>query len=74
MTKHETETEFRRELKALLAKYDAELDAKDHYVGYPECGEDIRMTVTIDGKWDKDGEVIQEYQSFNLGTFIDGKD
>ena len=33
------------ELAALLKKYNAEMEADDHYTGYPECGQDIRITV-----------------------------
>jgi len=43
----ETVKNFKAELSALLAKYDAVLSAKDHYEGYPECGEDVRITVEL---------------------------
>ena len=38
---------FLKDLTALLDKYDACLEAKDHYQGYPECGQDVRMTAFI---------------------------
>lgn len=38
---------FLKDLSALLEKYNATLEAKDHYQGYPECGEDVRMTAGI---------------------------
>ena len=37
--------QFREELIALLVKYDCYLEAKDHWEGYPECGQDVRITV-----------------------------
>jgi hypothetical protein len=35
---------FLVELSTLLAKYDVELTSQDHWAGYPECGENIRIT------------------------------
>ena len=46
-TSQQVEIEFRAELAALLKKWDATLSAEDHYPGWPECGEDVRMTVSI---------------------------
>lgn len=66
--KEQIEQAFRAELQALLDKYGAELDAKDHYQGYAECGEDVRMTVTIQGEWDKEGEPVREYTEIDLGA------
>ena len=37
--------QFIAELQALLDQYQADLEAKDHWQGYSECGEDVRMTV-----------------------------
>jgi hypothetical protein len=37
-------SDFLNELQALLKKYDVELIAKDHWQGYAECGEDVRIT------------------------------
>ena len=42
-TKEQIEQAFREELQALLDKYGAELEAKDHWQGYAECGEDVRI-------------------------------
>ena len=70
MTKEETEFLFMYELKALLKKYNAELSAKDHYQGYPECGEDVRMTVDINGI----NGIECDYIELDLGEYIDGKD
>jgi len=40
--------EFMSELRELFTKYNAEISAVDCYPGYPECGEDIRMTIDLD--------------------------
>lgn len=60
---------FRDELQALLDKYGAELSAKDHYQGYPECGEDIRMTVDIPAVLEM-GYVTREYAEIDLGAHV----
>ena len=67
-TKQQIEQAFRADLQALLDKYGAELEAKDHYQGWAECGEDVRMTVTIQGEWDKDGDPVREYTEIDLST------
>ena len=41
----ETGEKFKAELVQLLKKYDAELEAEDHWPGYAECGQDVRITV-----------------------------
>ena len=69
-TKEQIEQEFRSELQALLDKYGAELEAKDHYQGYAECGEDVRMTVDIPSIWDKDGDQVREYTEIDLGRHL----
>ena len=55
---------FLAELTALLRKWGAELEAKDHYLGYPECGEDIRITAWIPA----DGADVE----IDLGDSFDG--
>ncbi len=66
-----TEEQFISELKALLAKWDAEIVAEDHFIGYAECGEDVRMTVTIPSIYDKEtGEWIREWTEIDLGRSI----
>lgn len=50
---------FKKELADLLSKYNATIEAKDHYQGYAECGEDVRMTVYIGDSIDID-----------LGTYV----
>ena len=67
-TKEQIEQAFREELQALLDKYGAELEANDHWQGYAECGEDVRMTVTIQGEWDEHGEQVREYTEIDLGA------
>lgn len=78
-TSVQVEIAFRAELAALLARYDgpvgfngwpyvAELSAKDHYQGYPECGEDVRMTVEIPALYDEDGNCTREWTTIDLGT------
>lgn len=47
MTESEAVAEFRAELAALLKKWGAEISARDHWNGYAECGEDVRMTASI---------------------------
>lgn len=71
VTIKEIESNFKTELKALLKKYKAELSAEDHYQGYAECGEDIRMTVGIDSIYDNDGNLIFEGGEINLGRYFD---
>lgn len=72
-TKEEITTEFKADLVALLDKYEAELAAEDHFTGYAECGENVRMTVVIQGKWDIFGNCLREYTEIDLGKYFDGK-
>lgn len=37
--------QFVDDFKELLKKYDCHIEADDHFEGYSECGQDIRMTV-----------------------------
>lgn len=69
-TAEQVENEFRAELQALINKYGAEIEVRDHYQGYSECGEDIRMMVTIPTIYDSDGYVQQDYTEFNLGCWL----
>ena len=57
----EKRREFVVELQGLLSRYDCTISADDHWQGYPECGQDVRMTVEF-ADWEV-GEV-------NLGTGI----
>jgi hypothetical protein len=67
------ETAFKAELAALLAKYDATLEAEDHYPGYPEDDEDIRMTVSVPSRYTPDGDRTRESVEIDLGESFDGK-
>lgn len=69
-TKEQVEQEFRRDLQKLLNKYKAEINAEDHYRGYPECGEDIRIEVNIQSIYDENGECLQEYTYFDIGSYM----
>lgn len=68
---HPDPADFLGELKALLKKYKAELSAKDHWTGYAECGQDVRMTVDFDGIYGE-LEVIRPHTELDLGTYVDG--
>lgn len=72
-TEAQVSKEFINDLKALLKRYNAEIEADDHWRGYAECGRDIRMTVSIPGVY-QDGETIQEYVEIDLGQDINGKE
>jgi len=67
-TEDEVRTKFLAELKALLTKWNAELSAKDHWNGYAECGEDVRMTVDIPGIY-AESEVLRPYVEIDLGSY-----
>lgn len=72
-TSIEIEQEFRQRLAALLAEFDAELSAEDHYSGYAECGEDVRMTVEIPSVFDNETqEYIREMTIIDLGRWFNG--
>lgn len=40
--------DFLKDLFSLLEKYDVEIVSTDHWKGYPECGQDIRITAEFD--------------------------
>ena len=69
-TKEEIEKEFREELKALLNKYGAEIEAADHYYGWSESGSDIGMTAIISSFLDKEGNCLREYNEIDLGRIF----
>jgi hypothetical protein len=64
------EASFRADLLELLANYDAEMEAKDHWEGYAECGEDIRITVDIPAIYDAEVNCLREATEINLGAYI----
>jgi hypothetical protein len=53
---------FINDLEDLLEKYNAEITAEDHWTGYSEAGEDVRMTVEFNDYKMKD---------IDLGRYID---
>jgi len=55
-------SDFIKELQDLLKKYNAEITAADHWTGYAECGQDVRMTVEFNN-W--------EISDIDLGRYID---
>ena len=63
--------EFLRRLKLLLKEFDAEITAEDHWQGYAECGQDIRITVEFSGYLLEDIEfgksISAEGQTINNG-------
>jgi len=63
---------FMTELQALLDKYGAELQAEDHYIGYAECGEDVRMTVTVPAIYDEHN-CVREWTDIDIGSHISGR-
>jgi hypothetical protein len=69
-TSVEITQEFKTKLDALLKEYGAEMEASDHFSGYAECGEDVRITVSIPSKWDDNHEQIQEYTEIDLGRYL----
>lgn len=48
MTEEEAVAAFKTELAEMLKRWSATLTASDHWTGYAECGEDIRMTASIE--------------------------
>lgn len=64
---------FIQELGALLIKYNAEIRASDHWTGYPECGEDVRMTVTIESRYEN-SELIHGFIEIDLTDSIQPED
>lgn len=74
-TPKELEDEFTAKLRALLAEYNADLTAEDHYPGYAECGSDIRMTATLVSKWAPDyGEQLLPWVEIDLGKSVWGSE
>jgi len=70
MSRDDIEKNFRSDLMVLLKKYDATLSAEDHFSGYAECGQDIRMNVSIDAKYDSDGNIIKDHAEIDLGNYM----
>ena len=61
--------DFLQKFDSLLAEYGAEFSCDDEYVGYPECGQDIHARVTINTKYDNNGNIIGEFVDIDLGKY-----
>jgi len=72
-TKAEVMKLFLSDLAALLRKWNATITAEDHYCGYPECGEDIRMEVDIQAVFGPDGQISREFTTVDLGRYFDAE-
>lgn len=62
--------EFKADLQELFDKWGAELVAEDHWNGYAECGEDVRMTVTVPAIYDQDHNCVREFTEIDLGSYF----
>jgi len=70
-TSTEVREEFKKELKALLSKWGATIEANDYYPGYPESGEDIRIIVTIPAIYSENGLATErEYTEIDFRKSI----
>ena len=74
-TSNEVKQQFLADIKTLLAKYDtpkekAEIEAVDHYQGYPECGTDVRMIVSVPSIWDENYNQVRERVEIDLGRLF----
>ena len=69
-TKEQISAAFKAELQELLDKYSADIEAKDHWLGYSECGEDVRMTVDIPAIYDNEYNCLREYTEIDLGSYL----
>ena len=65
--------DFLSDFLALLTKWNATIEADDHYKGYPECGQDIRIIVDIEAIYTTEGETIRPYTEIDLGRYVDPK-
>jgi hypothetical protein len=71
MNKEQVEKIFRARLQALLDEFGADLEADDHWHGHPECGSDIRMTVTIPSVFDYERDIVlREFAEIDLGSHV----
>jgi hypothetical protein len=73
MTAEEVQKAFTAELQELLDTWGAELRADDHYPGWPECGEDIRVEITIPAIYDGNGRTEREWCCFDVGRYMSAK-
>ena len=61
--------QFKKELIALCRKFNVtEIEARDEYPGYAECGEDIHITIEFKGDYTVDPPI--PYETLDLGGFF----
>jgi hypothetical protein len=59
---------FLSDLREVMRKHGVEsITADDHFQGYAECGEDIRMTVEISHDEDGSGNTVRPFVEIDLG-------
>lgn len=68
-TREQVDEAFRADLQALLNKYGAAMEAEDHWTGYAECGQDVRMTVYVPAIWDGSTQLRQD-TTIDLGSRV----
>lgn len=61
---------FLNDLLALLAKYGATLEAHDCGPDFASGDDDIRMTVTIPSKYDKNTRTWHNKTNIDLGSYL----
>lgn len=66
MSNTSIEESFKQEFRALLKKYNAEIQVDDFWQGYAECGSDVRAEIYIPAKWDEKGNLISKEECFDL--------
>jgi hypothetical protein len=69
-TREEITKEFTEKLQALLNEYGANIEARDHWIGYAECGEDVRMTVEIPAFYNEEHDCVREWTEIDLGCHL----
>lgn len=62
--------QFEKELKALLKKWNTEIEMEEISRGYQGC--EYSMKVYIPAIWDEDGGCIAESAEIDLGSYYDG--
>lgn len=63
MEDYDPTEDFMKELSDLFKKYEARLCCDDHWQGYAECGQDLRMTI----------EFNKHYKYIEIGRYFDGE-
>lgn len=70
MSAKQVDESFHKDLNDLLCKWCATIEAEDHWQGYAECGEDVRMIVYIPAIFDSNNEITRECVEVDLGDYI----